>query len=64
MELTNQEVAILARVAGLEMSDEDLKEVAFRLEVMLRKMDTISHPDLDVITPLPFLPFEEIRSGR
>jgi len=63
MELTIQDVATLGRVADLEMSDEDMKEVALRLEVILRKMEGISHPDLDAVVPLPFLPFEDIRNG-
>ncbi len=63
MELTIQDVATLARVANLEMSDEDMKEVALRLEVILRKMERISHPDLDAVAPLPFLPFEDIHNG-
>lgn len=64
MELTIRDVATLARVAGLEMSDEDLREVTYRLDVMLGKMARISHPDLDAVVPLPFLSLEEICSGQ
>jgi Asp-tRNA(Asn)/Glu-tRNA(Gln) amidotransferase C subunit len=60
MELTIQDVAALARATNLEMSDEDAEEVTLRLEVILRKMEGISHPGLDAAVPLPFLPFEGI----
>jgi len=63
MGLTIEDVAALARVANLEMSDEDLMEVTYRLDLILRKMERISHPALDEVVPLPFLPFEELPDG-
>ena len=63
MGLTTQEVAAMARIAGIEIRNEDLVEVTYRLDLLLSKMERISHPALDEVVPLPFLPLEEASDG-
>jgi len=62
--LTFQEVATLASAVGLVMSDDDLVEVTHRLNVILGRMEKISHPDLDDVAPIPFLPLEDVDHGQ
>lgn len=62
--LAFQEVATLASAVGLVMSDDDLVEVTHRLNVILGRMEKISHPDLDDVAPIPFLPLEYVDHGQ
>jgi Asp-tRNA(Asn)/Glu-tRNA(Gln) amidotransferase C subunit len=62
--LTFQEVAALAKAVDLTLSDDDIVEVTHRLNVILGRMDKISHPDLDDVAPIPFLPLEEVDDGQ
>ena len=59
-DLTSEEVAALARAAGLVVSDDDLLEVTHRLNVTISGIEKFTHPDLGTITPLPFRSLEEV----
>ena len=63
-DFTFEEVAALARVAGLALSDDDLTEVTHRLNVILAGVERISHPDLDTVDPVPFYPLDEVDYER
>ena len=58
--LTLEEVAALAKAAGLVVSDDDLLEVTHRLNVTISGIEKFTHPALDTITPLPFRPLEDV----
>lgn len=53
--LTDEDVATLARASGLQIGDEELHEVALRLNVMLDAIDRVAdQPVHGLITdPLP-----------
>lgn len=59
-DLTYEEVAALARAAGVVVNDDDLIEVTHRLNVTVSAIARFSHPDLDTVNPLPFRPLEEV----
>ena len=63
-DLTFEETAALSRVLGLVLSDDDLVEVTHRLNMIISRIETISHPDLDTVAPIPFLPLEEFDNGQ
>lgn len=63
-DLTFEEVAALSRVLDLVLSDDDLVEVTHRLNMLISRMEAISHPDLDTVAPLPFLPLEDFDYGQ
>jgi Asp-tRNA(Asn)/Glu-tRNA(Gln) amidotransferase C subunit len=63
-DLTVEEVAALARSVGLTLSQEDVVDVAHRLNMILYGMENISHPDLDQVDPLAFVPFDEGQNGQ
>lgn len=54
-----EEVETVARVMGLTLSDDDLVDVTHRLNVIVSELERISHPNLDVVDPAPFLPLED-----
>ena len=63
-DLAFDEVAAIGRAVGLPIGDDDLVEVTHRLNVLLSVMAIISHPDLDVVVPTPYLPLEETEYGQ
>ena len=58
-DLTFEETAMLSRVLGMVLSDGDLVEITHRLNVIISRIEAISHPDLDTVVPIPFLPLED-----
>ena len=62
-DLAFDEVKVLARAAGVVLSDDDLVEVTHRLNVIVSGIERFSHPDLDASNPLPFRPLEEVDDG-
>ena len=63
-DMTFEEVAGLARAAGLVLSQEDLVEVTHRLNTVIADVEGFSHPDLDNIAPVPFRSLEETDDGQ
>jgi hypothetical protein len=63
-DLTFEEVAVLARAAGVVVSEDDLVEITHRLNVLISSIEAFSHPDLDTVSPLPFHPLEELSGAR
>jgi hypothetical protein len=62
-DLTFNEVAALAKAAGVTLSEDDVVEVTHRLNVTISGVENFSHPDLYTIEPVPFRPLEEMDDG-
>ena len=52
-------VRALAREVGIDVADDDMTEVANRLDSLLGEMATLADLDLAGITPLPVFPDED-----
>ncbi len=61
--LTNGEVKVLAKAAGVNVPEDDLPEVTHRLNVLISGIEAFSHPDLDKVDPLPFHALDEATNG-
>ena len=61
-DLTFEEVQALARAAGVVLNADDLVEVTHRLNVLISRIESFSHSDLDTVDPTPFHPLEEVAS--
>ena len=63
MELSHQDVAMLARVAGLELREPELSDVRVRLMAMFEAMEEVElafGDALDSVDPVPLLLPREI----
>ena len=58
-DLSFDDVASLAKAAGVELSQEDLVEVTHRLNVTIEGVEQFSHPELHTIEAVPFHPLNE-----
>jgi Asp-tRNA(Asn)/Glu-tRNA(Gln) amidotransferase C subunit len=58
-ELTFEEVAVLAKASGVELSGEELEEVTHRYNNLVAGVEAISYPGLDSVDPMTFRPLEE-----
>jgi hypothetical protein len=54
-----ERVRALAREVGIDVADEDMTEVANRLDSLLGEMAGLAGLDLTGITPLPVFPDED-----
>ena len=63
-ELTFDEVAILARANGFELNQKDLTDVTHRLNTIISDVENFSHPNLNIVEPVPFRPLEETDNGQ
>lgn len=52
-ELSKDDVIALARVAGIDLRDPDLTEVAHHINAVLAAMESIDVPEADDIEPMP-----------
>ena len=62
-ELTVDDVATLARVLDLALTEDDLMEAMHWLNMVVSQVESFSHPDLDTTEPIPFLPLDEVDDG-
>jgi Asp-tRNA(Asn)/Glu-tRNA(Gln) amidotransferase C subunit len=58
-ELSYEDVKILARLAGLKLSEEDLVEVTHRFNVIISDIEKLSDENLGSVDPVPFNQFRE-----
>lgn len=56
-ELSPEDLRPLAKAAGLEISDSDLLSVAHHLNALLETVEDIEAPGLELVEPMPVLPF-------
>ena len=54
--LTREEVAVLAKAAGLPIRDDDLDEVTVRLNTFMSGLDALDALDLASVQPMPVQP--------
>ncbi|MEX2355824.1 MAG: hypothetical protein WD535_02210 [Thermaerobacterales bacterium] len=64
-DLTQQEVLVLARAAGLQggLDADDLTEITHTLNAAARALEAFSHPDLAAYEPVPFTALDEVADG-
>ena len=55
-DLTLQEVAALARLTGIQLSDDDLREVTHRLNVIVAALQHAGDATVDAADPFPIDP--------
>lgn len=63
MELTLEEVAVLAKSVGLRIDSEDLQDVTYRLNALLFDMENIDIPNLDKVDPFLCCKLNEANNG-
>ena len=51
-------VSELARLAGIEIADDELEEVTNRFSSLMQELDRLKHLDLDNILPVSIFPEE------
>jgi Asp-tRNA(Asn)/Glu-tRNA(Gln) amidotransferase C subunit len=61
--MSREDVAALARMVSLDVTDEDLVDITYRMDLILGDLEAFSDPQLDEVDPSPFLPFEEENDG-
>ncbi|MFH1954489.1 MAG: Asp-tRNA(Asn)/Glu-tRNA(Gln) amidotransferase subunit GatC [Pseudomonadota bacterium] len=60
LKVSKDDVAYLARLYGLPIGEDELPEVAFRLNALLEEVEKLNELDLSHVEPIPmFLPVEE-----
>ena len=52
-DLTPRQIRELARSLGLEIAQEDISEVTWRVNALQEVLDRLEHPDLDTVEPIP-----------
>jgi Asp-tRNA(Asn)/Glu-tRNA(Gln) amidotransferase C subunit len=57
------EVAALARMASVGVTEEDLVDITYRINAILSSLEAFSDPGLDEVDPAPYLPFDEVKHG-
>lgn len=63
-DLAYEEVALLARVAGLSLAADDLADVTHRLNMLRSRLEQFDYPGLAAFDPVPFFPLEEDADDR
>jgi Asp-tRNA(Asn)/Glu-tRNA(Gln) amidotransferase C subunit len=58
-----ERVAQLSRLLGITIADEDMAEVANRLDSLLGEMERLAQLDLSGIEPTPVFPDEDRHGG-
>lgn len=58
-DLSYEDVATLARVAGVRLAADDLKDVTHRLNMLRSRLEQFDYPGLEAFDPVPFFPLEE-----
>jgi hypothetical protein len=62
-DLSFNDVASLAKAAGVKLDQDDLVEVTHRLNVTIEGVEQFSHPELHTIEAVPFHPLDEPAEG-
>jgi hypothetical protein len=58
-DLSFEDVATLARAAGLRLAADDLTDITHRLNMLRSRLEQFDYPGLEAFDPVPFFPLEE-----